>query len=270
MSERSIMQAVAKTALSRTKEGWLAMNSVAEKTVARPQRFALLGAGAVNVVSSLFGWEKPRKVSKTILMPLLAADVWADRHHRDQTTTAALVAGLAAGWVGDLLLMPKNSSLNPGSAAFAVNHGVYSALLWRAGARPAWARVAARLPLLAGSLALTAAKLPKALPAVLGYGPVLASTSVLGDDRALVQGKEPGDLAYGIGHGGNLFLISDGLLILNRVVGDDTKLGRLLDAAVMDSYIVAQIFLSDGIGSLGESGVAGRSESAAGAESSGA
>ena len=55
------------------------------------------------------------------------------------------------------------------------------------------------------------------------------------------------DPAYGLGHGANLFLISDVLLMTRKLVDEEGLLGRLLNAAVMDTYTVAQLLLVEGL-----------------------
>ncbi len=223
-----------------------------------PERVGYLAAAAVNVVSSAMGWEKPRIVAKTTLMPLLAASVWRRRHETSRTTTTLLLIGLAGGWLGDLLLIPNKPNLNRGSAAFAVNHAAYHFLLWRAGARLNLTRAAIRFPLWGASLPVIAVAKPEMMPAAVGYGPMLATTSVLADDPALVSklpapaqdaelGLPVADPAYGLGHGANLFLISDVLLMTRKLVDEEGLLGRLLNAAVMDTYTVAQLLLVEGL-----------------------
>lgn len=251
----------------RTTEGLGALVSITRDVVggpekngfrSAPERVGYLAASAVNVVSSAFGWEGPRRVSKTVLMPLLAVNVWRRRGETSRFTTSALLIGLAGGWLGDLLLMPNKPNLNKGSAAFAVNHAAYHVLLWRAGARMDAVRTAIRFPLWAGSIPLVAALKPSMLPAAVGYGPLLAATSVLADDPALVasapglstdepSGLPVADPAFGLGHGGNLFLISDTLLMARKLVDEQGVVGRLLNAAVMDTYTMAQVLLVEGL-----------------------
>lgn len=245
----------------RTGEGLGALVGIAGESsdVRRaPERVGYLAASAVNVVSSAFGWEKPRRVSKTVLMPLLAANVWRRRHETSRFTTTTLLIGLAGGWLGDLILMPNKPNLNRGSAAFAVNHAAYHVLLWRVGARISALRAAIRFPLWAGTLPLVGAVKPEVLPAAVGYGPLLAATSALADDPALLAdagavgadeatGLPVADAAYGLGHGGNLFLISDVLLMARKMFAEEGVVGKLLNAAVMDTYTVAQLFLVEGL-----------------------
>ncbi len=240
-------------AARRTSEGAGALIAAVTRATREPERAGYIGAAAVNVVSSALGAEKPRKVSKTLLMPLLAASVVRRRHETRPAVTAGLLVGLAAGWIGDLVLMPRKNDLNKGAAAFAVNQIAYQKMLYDAGARPNRFRSVARYPLWAGSVAGAALSRPDLLPAAAGYGFLLTTTSMLGDDGNLVAGldSESKDPRFGIGHGGNLFLISDALLMLRALVGEDGVVGKLLDAGVMDTYTAAQLLLVDGILELG-------------------
>ena len=245
----------------RTVEGLGALVGIASASVdtrRAPERAGYIAASAVNVVSSAFGWETPRRVSKTVLMPLLAANVWRRRHETSRFTTTTLLIGLAGGWLGDLILMPNKPNLNRGSVPFAANQVAYHVLLWRAGARISALRAAIRFPLWASSVPLVGAVKPEALPAAVGYGPLLALTSTLADDPALLvdagavgtneqTGLPIADAAYGLGHGGNLFLISDTLLMARKMFAEDGVVGKLLNAAVMDTYTMAQLFLVEGL-----------------------
>lgn len=254
-------ETVADMFVRRTGEGLGALVGIASAsadTRRAPERAGYIAASAVNVVSSAFGWETPRRVSKTVLMPLLAANVWRRRHETSRFTTTTLLIGLAGGWLGDLILMPNKPNLNRGSVPFAVNQVAYHVLLWRAGARISALRAAIRFPLWAGSVPLVGAVKPEALPAAVGYGPLLAVTSALADDPVLLEGAGAvgadgqtglpiADATYGLGHGGNLFLISDTLLMARKMFAEEGVVGKLLNAAVMDTYTVAQLFLVEGL-----------------------
>lgn len=238
-------------AARRTIEGAGALVAAVGRATREPERAGYVGASLVNVVSSALGAEKPRKASKTLLMPLLAASVVRRRHETKPAVTAGLLVGLAGGWIGDLVLMPRVNDLNKGAAAFAVNQVAYIKMLHDAGARPNRFRALARYPLWAASVAGAALSRPDLLPAAAGYGALLTTTSMLGDDSVLVAGLEEGDPRFGVGHGGNLFLVSDALLMLRALVGEDSVVGKLLDAGVMDTYTAAQLLLVDGILELG-------------------
>lgn len=258
-------ETVKQAALRRTFEGAGALISAVSRSTREPERAAYVGAATVNVVSSALGAEKVRKASKTLLMPLLAASVVRRRHETKPAVTAGLLIGLAGGWLGDLVLMPRKNDLNKGAAAFAVNQIAYIKMLHDAGARPNRFRSLARYPLWAASTAGAAFTRPDLLPAAAGYGLLLTTTSMLGDDPMLESAGAAGparpvgaagelaegDPRYGIGHGGNLFLVSDALLMLRALVGEEGVVGKLLDAGVMDTYTAAQLLLVDGILELG-------------------
>ena len=258
-------ETVKQAALSRTFEGAGALISAVSRSTREPERAAYVGAATVNVVSSALGAEKVRKASKTLLMPLLAASVVRRRHETKPAVTAGLLIGLAGGWLGDLVLMPRKNDLNKGAAAFAVNQIAYIKMLHDAGARPNRFRSLARYPLWAASTAGAAFTRPDLLPAAAGYGLLLTTTYMLGDDPVLESAGAAGparpvgaagelaegDPRYGIGHGGNLFLVSDALLMLRALVGEEGVVGKLLDAGVMDTYTAAQLLLVDGILELG-------------------
>lgn len=268
MGEKTVTiggETVKQAALRRTFEGAGALISAVSRSTREPERAAYVGAATVNVVSSALGAEKVRKASKTLLMPLLAASVVRRRHETRPAVTAGLLIGLAGGWLGDLVLMPRKNDLNKGAAAFAVNQIAYIKMLHDAGARPNRFRSLARYPLWAASTAGAAFTRPDLLPAAAGYGLLLTTTSMLGDDPVLESAGAAGparpvgaagelaerDPRYGIGHGGNLFLVSDALLMLRALVGEEGVVGKLLDAGVMDTYTAAQLLLVDGILELG-------------------
>lgn len=247
----------------RTVEGLGAVNTIARNSLesarhGKPERLVYAGVGALNVVASAFGWEKTRCLTKTALMPLLAAHVWRRRNDTSSVTTTALLVGLASAWAGDVILMPRKAPLNQGAAAFAINHLAYQFLLWRAGARLNGMRTAIRFPLWAGSIPLVAALKPQYLPAAVAYGGLLAATSALGDDTSLLSeggvvkqdadsGLPLADVCYGIGHGGNLFLLSDTILMMRKLLGERGVIGNLLNAAVMETYVDAQLLLVEGL-----------------------
>src|SRR5699024_6703692 len=163
-------------AARRTIEGAGALVAAVGRATREPERAGYVGASLVNVVSSALGAEKPRKASKTLLMPLLAASVVRRRHETKPAVTAGLLVGLAGGWIGDLVLMPRVNDLNKGAAAFAVNQVAYLKMLHDAGARPNRFRALARYPLWAASVAGAALSRPDLLPAAAGYGALLTTT----------------------------------------------------------------------------------------------
>ena len=218
----------------------------------RALRTAYLAAGAVSVVAAAAGRRGDRltRIVKPTLMPLLAGTVLARGQRK---ATATVVAGLAAGWVGDIILMGADGrsddsrtrarNLNRGSAAFALNQVAYIAELSRAGHRPRKSTVALRAPVLASGVVTAATGAPAALPAAVGYGSLLAGTSVLA--------AEEGETTP-LGLGGNLFVLSDGLILARQAFLTGEKpvvrvLDGLVDGLVMATYVAAQLLLVEGL-----------------------
>lgn len=217
----------------------------------RSLRSAYLAAGALSAVSAAAGRRGDRltRLVKPTLMPLLAATaVTADRRPEP-----LLLAGLAGGWVGDVILMGRDSrsddtgvrarNLNRGSAAFAVNQVAYIVTLWRKGHRPRKSTAAVRLPVLASGVLTAVTGAPATLPASLGYGSLLATTSVLAADKGETS---PAAL------GADVFVLSDGLILARHAfLGGRTPVVRFLDGVVdglvMATYSAAQLMLVEGI-----------------------
>ncbi len=218
----------------------------------RALRTAYLAAGAVSVVAAAAGRRGDRltRIVKPTLMPLLAGTVLARGQRK---ATATVVAGLAAGWVGDIILMGADGrsddsrtrarNLNRGSAAFALNQVAYIAELSRAGHRPRKSTVALRAPVLASGVVTAATGAPAALPAAVGYGSLLAGPSVLAADEGETTP---------LGLGGNLFVLSDGLILARQAFLTGEKpvvrvLDGLVDGLVMATYVAAQLLLVEGL-----------------------
>jgi len=193
----------------------------------RPATRAYAALAAVDAVLAGTARSRERRLTKPLLMPLLAVG-------RDRPTQRAL----ALSGAGDVAL------LGSGDAAFRVGLGSFLAahLAWIAAlrARPGGGRVAARpvlaLPYAVGWAGLNAVLWPRTgkdrWPVVI-YSTVLAGTAV-----AALDGNDPRG-----GAGGALFLVSDGLLALHRFAGVALP-GH--EAWVMTTYTAAQALLAAG------------------------
>lgn len=220
-------------------------------------RGAYLAAGAASVIAAAAGRRGDRvtRVVKPALMPLLAAHACARASRGDRLPM--LLTGLAGGLLGDVVLMGPDgrsddpavraANLNKGSAAFSVNQLAYVSELWRRGYRPRRSTVALRLPVLASGMLTAATGARAALPAAAGYGTALATTSVLAAD------PEGGDGDFsGAGLGGNLFVLSDGLILARLAfLGGEAPVVRRLDGVVngmvMATYVAAQLLIVEGL-----------------------
>lgn len=99
---------------------------------------------------------------------------------------------------------------------------------------------------LAGAFGLAMWRRRELLPIVAGHGTLLVAVSTLAGDRVLTHcGDTP---VLGLGHGGNLFLVSDALLFTREVLTTaGTWSARLADAGVMKTSTVAQLLLVNGL-----------------------
>lgn len=190
-------------------------------------RAVYVAVAAADVLLAVAGRRRARRLTKPLLMPLLA-------RHRDAPTRRAL----ACGGLGDVALLGSGPvAFQAGLGAFLVGHLAWvRALQGRPGGG-----VVRRRPVLAVPYALVLAgfnaylwdrtgrdRLP-----VLVYSAALTATAVAaldsGDRRAAV--------------GGALFLGSDGLLALERFAGVELPAHEGL---VMASYTAAQALLAAG------------------------
>ncbi|OLT52769.1 hypothetical protein BJF89_04725 [Corynebacterium sp. CNJ-954] len=235
----------------------------------RVWRAAYLAAGAVSVAAAAVGRRGDRvtQVVKPALMPLLGAHACARASRGDRLPV--VLAGLAGGLLGDVILMGKDGrsedasvrarNLNLGSAAFSVNQVAYISELWHRGHRPCRSTLVLRAPVLASGIVTAATGAPAALPAAAGYGTALATTSVLAADPEVGGGD-----FSGAGLGGNLFVLSDGLILarLAFLRGESPvvqRLDGLVDGLVMATYVAAQLLIVEGLtGHTAKTGQAGR------------
>jgi len=191
-------------------------------------------AGGGYAASRAVGSRRLLAVSKPTVVPLLIdAPLSAPSPRRE----VGLV-GLAGGWAGDLLLM-RPGGLRAGAAAFAVNQAAYQWLLGRRGAR------FRALPVVVRAVPFTAAAWfgRRHLGLVLLYGGMVTATSALAADPQL---RARG--AAGVTAGGNLFLLSDSLILVRMLLNArDVALARTIDVAVAVTYVAAQRLLVDGL-----------------------
>jgi hypothetical protein len=230
-------------------------------------RAAYLAAGAVSVAAAAAGRRGDRvtRVVKPTLMPLLGAHACTRASPPGPPTQGdrlpVVLGGLAGGLLGDVILMGDDGrsedpavrarNLNRGSAAFSVNQVAYIGELWRRGHRPRRSTVVLRAPVLVSGMVTAATGAPAALPAAAGYGTALAATSVLAADPQARTDGSSADLS-GLGLGGNLFVLSDGLILarLAFLRGGSPAVQRLdglVDGLVMATYVAAQLLIVEGL-----------------------
>ncbi|MFE4859687.1 lysoplasmalogenase [Streptomyces sp. NPDC056670] len=184
--------------------------------------FAL--AGALDLIALLAGWQPGHLIAKPLLMPLLAAHVYARGGPR------LLVAALLCGWGGDVfLLSDADPAFLLGMGCFAAGHVCYLVLFGRGRTHPG---LGAAYGI---ALVATVAALWPDLPAglripVAGYSLLLTAMAC--------RASRPGPL---VGLGGALFLLSDTLIATG--VADWPQPPRP-DFWIMLTYLGAQALLA--------------------------
>ena len=190
-----------------------------------------------------------RRFTKPLLMPALAASLASDPRATGSPLRTATLAAQLGGWGGDVALLGKGTSpFLAGMASFAAGHAAYLAGLHQVrAARPLWQAPGLRAALAtwvvsAPPLAHAAhRRQPELGPPVLAYAALLA---VLAGATTHLDPDLPVDARRLLAAGGWTFLVSDTLLALRSFVLDDAP--PALESAVMATYTLAQLMLSEG------------------------
>jgi uncharacterized membrane protein YhhN len=191
---------------------------------------------ATDIALAAAGNRWARRLTKPLLMPLLAAQVI--KSEADDESTPLVLAGLGMSWAGDVALMAEGeAAFGAGLGSFLAAHGCYLAAFakrrrggvrkrpWLAAAYGlAWAGLNARLWPRTGKLRI---------PVVI-YGTALAAMAI-----AALDTDDPAVAA-----GGAAFMVSDSILALRTF---DGLTGPVADALVMLTYTAAQALIADGM-----------------------
>ncbi|MFJ4698794.1 lysoplasmalogenase family protein [Streptomyces sp. NPDC088768] len=170
-------------------------------------------------------------VCKALLLPLLA---W---YAVRAGAPRSLLAALAAGWLGDLLLLsPADPAFLAGMAAFAAGHVCYLVTFLRHGATPRSlpARLVGAVLVLAAALLVLWPRLPAGLRVPMAVYSVLLTATALAAQRCGTRAAA----------GGALFLVSDLLIALGAA---DLTRPAPADFWIMLTYALAQYLLVTGI-----------------------
>ena len=192
--------------------------------------FAL--AAVTDTAMALLGRSRERRLTKTALMPALAAE------KRPAQVGAAL--GLAGSWAGDIaLLRDDDRSFRAGLGSFLAAHVAYAATFAARGERPKLLHV---LPIAAvtAASAVTFGRMAGPL-----RRPVQAYAATIGTMAAAattLRGPGSGRVMLGAA----TFVASDSLLALARF-GLAEKWRRPADVGVMATYSLGQWLIHDGL-----------------------
>lgn len=215
-----------------------------------------LAYGALAVADTLLAgsgnrWaHRARYVTKPLLMPVLGASLVTDPRAEGSPLRASTLAGQAAGWGGDVLLLGEGPrAFAAGAGSFGVGHLAYITGLVRRRDRstPLTGNRAARA--VAGSWALTgpvmalaAARTERSLgPTVLAYSALLSSMAAAAQH---LSPDVPRDARLLTATGAGLFLLSDSVLGSRTFLLTDPP--ERLESLVMATYTAAQLLISEG------------------------
>ncbi|NEA41063.1 lysoplasmalogenase family protein [Streptomyces sp. SID11385] len=195
--------------------------------------FALVACAdllAVLLDTRLHAWPA-HAACKALLLPLLA---W---YAVRAGAPRPLLAALAAGWLGDLLLLsPADPAFLAGMAAFAAGHVCYLVTFLRHGATPRAqpVRLGGGVLVLAAVLLVLWPGLPAGLRLPMAAYSVLLTATALAAQRCGARAAA----------GGALFLVSDLLIALGAA---DLPRPAPADFWVMLTYALAQYLLVTGL-----------------------
>ncbi|GAB2502351.1 hypothetical protein CATRI_01320 [Corynebacterium atrinae] len=226
--------------VSHTRAGVDALVASLVAATEEPERLVYLGVGKLNVISKLLGWTRADRAVTQVVMPALAGSVL--RHG----SSPVLLAGLAGGWVGDRAkLVPPDRTPVWGLCGIAANHAAYAVELHRRGARPSISRSGLRAAAWATGVGLASWRKKELIAPATIAGAFVCATSTLADDPALQDGSTP---AKGLGHGGNLLLVAEGMALLREtLLTGDSAAHRAVDAAMRAGQIIGHLLIVDGL-----------------------
>jgi len=202
----------------------------------RPVLTAYGGLALADALLAASGNRRARRLTKSALMPLLAARV-ASTEDNDGTRTLVL-AGLGMSWAGDVALLGEgDAAFRAGLGSFLVAHLCYLGALGKVRRGGVRRRPVIALAYVVAWCVLNRLLWPRTgklrLPVIV-YGTALAAMAL-----AALDTENPKVAA-----GGALFMASDSILAL-RTFEAATIPGA--DALVMLTYTAAQALIADGL-----------------------
>ncbi len=217
---------------------------------ARTRLASALGvsAGGVLVVDlalALGGRGRARRLTKPLLMPLLAGRLLAQSGSQRTALRDRTLAALLCSTAGDAVILGESGGALAGAAAcFAAAQIGYVRGFRAAGSRPGPAATAA----IAGSaVAGVATYWPHAgrlRPVLAGYPPLLATMAVY---ACGLGGSLPAPAARRIATGAGVFLASDTIVGAQRFLDLSPRQRTALEVPAMVSYFAAQWLIADGV-----------------------
>lgn len=190
-------------------------------------------AGGLTVAGAVADRHRWQQVAKPLIAPSLMAGI----ARTDRVDAALGIGGLAAATVGDCYLLEPDDDrrLTRGAGWFAVMQVGYALRWWRRGARPTAFAAIPRVVAWIGALLLMRARAPKIAAPLAGYGLTLAAATTLASDPKLPPAPRLGAL---------LFTVSDGAILVRRLLLRDERARRLAEGFILATYAGAQYLLT--------------------------
>lgn len=218
-------------------------------------RVAYVAIAAVDTVlagSSRPGAHRWRRVTKPLLMPLLAARVATDPQASTSPLRRSTLVAEAGGWAGDVLLLEEGAGrFAAGAGSFGVGHVAYLSGFARhrspgapgVAARGVLATWLATAPFMARAAAKTSRPLG---PTVLAYSGLLSTMAASTHD---LDESLPVEARRLTAAGATLFLISDTILGARSFVLRDPS--PRWEGLVMATYTAGQLLIAEGAARAG-------------------
>lgn len=219
---------------------WFRIQSaVVARARRRPELIAYVPLAVTTAVAGALDRRRVLIVAKSALVPTLQVGAWL-RGARNPM----LFGSTTAGWIGDLILLPRATAPSPaeerrqlraGAIAFGVQQIGYLALMARSGVRPKASRVTAVVPWLGGLAVLDARAGESSAP-----DPIITTYGVLLVGMTTTAWSSP---ARAMQTGGVLFLASDSMILIREVLLARRVPRAAAEAFVLGTYAAAQALL---------------------------
>ncbi len=205
---------------------------------------ALCGLLAADLGLALAGRSRARRITKTGLMPLLAARVLAGAGSRRPGLRGHVLAALLLSSAGDASVLDESSAaLTRGAVCFGAAQLCYVRGFRRAGSRP---RLGAGTAVVLAAAVGVGGYWPRAgalRPVLIGYPPLLTAMAV---GASGLGAALPADAARRIAAGARLFLVSDTFVGAQRFLELSGPQRVAFEVPTMLTYVGAQWLIADG------------------------
>lgn len=194
----------------------------------------LAAVGAAHLAAQLLGLTTAAGATQVLLMPVLAAGLWASTSPPRPRMIRVVLAALGLSWLGDAIprFVDGEAGFLGMLGSFLIAQMIYAIAFWPLRHRSVLRRPVAVLPYVAVAGAIIAATAPAAdalVPALVVYAAAIAVMAVLSTGLGRLGGM-----------GGALFVLSDALIALNTFAVLTLPAHGVW---VMSTYITAQALL---------------------------